>query len=101
MTARTGINCSYCGVRFPRDRYDRGEWSHTVDHVVPRSAGGVATVPACLGCNNKKGSLSVSEFLAVHGAWLEDRRRRAVGRGAVCPMPVERLLAIEAAETLI
>lgn len=53
--------CSYCG-----ERMRRGD--DTVDHVVPRAAGGAQLglgnmVPACKRCNNRKGDLSLLEFL--------------------------------------
>lgn len=48
--------CFYCG-----------EDGETIDHVVPRSKGGLTTpqncVWACMDCNNRKGSLSKETFL--------------------------------------
>lgn len=54
--------CYYCGRTLTLD-------TATFDHVIPRSDGGYDKkkngVIACGYCNNKKGSMSVSEFL--HG----------------------------------
>lgn len=48
----TGERCIYCG-----------EWSESIDHVFPRSRGGLSVtencVPACLGCNGHKGDTDV------------------------------------------
>ncbi len=50
--ARDRNSCQYCGKRFPTSEL-------SLDHVVPRSAGGGATweniVCACMRCNVKKG----------------------------------------------
>jgi len=50
--ARDGNRCQYCGKKFPTTEL-------SLDHVVPRSKGGLATweniVCACLKCNVKKG----------------------------------------------
>lgn len=56
---RDGFTCAYCEERF--DYRDL-----TLDHVIPRSRGGVTswtnTVSACAHCNRKKGSFSVDEL---------------------------------------
>lgn len=48
---RDGHRCQYC---------NRGDVSLTVDHIVPRSAGGEDTwenlITACVECNNRKGN---------------------------------------------
>lgn len=48
----TGQTCIYCGQR-----------SESIDHIFPRSRGGLSTtencVPACLSCNGHKGDLDV------------------------------------------
>lgn len=50
--------CQYCGKRMPRTEV-------TVDHVVPRSRGGVDSwenlVLACMGCNVRKGNRTPEE----------------------------------------
>ena len=50
--ARDGNRCQYCGKRFPTSEL-------SLDHVLPRSRGGLANwtniVCACLKCNVKKG----------------------------------------------
>lgn len=45
--------CSYCGA------YRR----LTLDHVVPKSKGGRATIPACSWCNGTKGDKNLREWL--------------------------------------
>ena len=51
----TGKSCIYCG-----------EKSASIDHVLPRSKGGLSItencVPACLSCNGKKSSKDVFEW---------------------------------------
>jgi len=53
---RDGHKCVYCG---------KGHLPLTVDHVIPKSRGGVDNwdnvVAACLPCNNKKGYRTPSE----------------------------------------
>ena len=48
----TGERCIYCGER-----------SESIDHVFPKSRGGLSVtencVPACLGCNGNKGDTDV------------------------------------------
>ena len=55
---RDGHTCVYCGSNKRQDL--------TIDHVIPQSKGGKNTwnnlVTACFKCNNKKGSLDLSEF---------------------------------------
>jgi len=50
--------CQYCGHVFPPNEL-------TLDHVVPRSAGGASTwenlVACCKDCNHKKGSSTLTE----------------------------------------
>ncbi|MEV8453788.1 RNA-guided endonuclease IscB [Streptomyces sp. NPDC052095] len=60
-----GRACAYCGASgVPLN----------IDHVRPRSRGGSSRisnlVPACVGCNQAKGSISVEEFLAHRPARL-------------------------------
>lgn len=54
---RDGFICTYCG-----------QFGNTVDHVRPRSRGGLCTpancVCACRECNSLKGSLSIPKFVA-------------------------------------
>lgn len=58
VLARDGHRCQYCGRRFPAAQL-------SLDHVVPRSRGGMNTwdnvVCACLGCNVKKGGRTPKE----------------------------------------
>ena len=50
--ARDNNHCQYCGERFPTSEL-------SLDHIIPRSIGGLATwenmVCACVKCNSKKG----------------------------------------------
>ena len=56
----TGQRCIYCGER-----------SDSIDHVFPKSRGGLSVtencVPACLGCNGRKGDADVF-------AWYRQQR---------------------------
>ena len=58
--ARDDYHCVYCGERFEPEAL-------TVDHVQPRMRGGDRSggnlVTACGGCNVRKGSLRLAEFL--------------------------------------
>jgi 5-methylcytosine-specific restriction endonuclease McrA len=58
--ARDDFQCVYCGERFEPEAL-------TVDHVQPRMRGGDRSggnlVTACGGCNVRKGSLRLAEFL--------------------------------------
>jgi 5-methylcytosine-specific restriction endonuclease McrA len=58
VLARDKNCCQYCGHRFPSQQL-------TVDHVTPRSLGGLTTwenvVCACLGCNTRKGGRTPKE----------------------------------------
>jgi 5-methylcytosine-specific restriction endonuclease McrA len=51
--------CAYCSTKID-------EMSRTVDHLYPKSRGGVLSnknkVPACKDCNQLKGDLSITEF---------------------------------------
>ncbi len=63
VLARDRETCQYCGVQ-------PGRLHLTVDHVVPRSQGGLTTwdnvVAACRECNHRKGGRTPEE--AEHGA---------------------------------
>ena len=67
-----GTHCFYCGQAFT----DEPSTARTVDHRVPRSAGGtdglVNLVFACFACNQRKADRSEHEFLASE--WLSLRR---------------------------
>ncbi len=56
--ARDGSRCQYCGRKFPRSELN-------LDHVVPRSRGGLTTwenvVCSCIKCNLKKGGRTPEE----------------------------------------
>jgi 5-methylcytosine-specific restriction endonuclease McrA len=56
--ARDGNTCQYCGKHFPRTELN-------LDHVVPRSRGGMATwdnvVCSCHRCNRRKGGRTPEE----------------------------------------
>jgi len=58
ILARDGNRCQYCGRRFPAAQL-------SIDHVTPKSRGGVSTwtnvVAACNECNTRKGGRLPSE----------------------------------------
>jgi len=58
VLARDGNRCQYCGRHFPSHQL-------SLDHVTPRSRGGMTTwenvVCCCLGCNIKKGGRTPNE----------------------------------------
>lgn len=60
--------CAYCTAA-----------ADTLDHVVPRSAGGLTVaqnlVPACRGCNGRKGSVDWRE-------WFSEQQFHCPGRAA-------------------
>jgi 5-methylcytosine-specific restriction endonuclease McrA len=63
LAKRDGWLCAYCGTPLEIKegcRDDPAKQAATVDHVVPRAAGGGDTnlncVLACLGCNVRKGA---------------------------------------------
>lgn len=66
-----GTHCFYCGVRF-----GDGPLTRTVDHRVPRGAGGneglVNMVFACRACNERKADSPEDVFTT--SVWLADRR---------------------------
>jgi hypothetical protein len=61
---RDGFICKYCGGI-----------GNTIDHIIPKSKGGVTTftncVCACERCNRKKGSLSLREFMNTENKNLD------------------------------
>lgn len=71
------VLCTYCGRTLYED-------THTWDHVIPRSQGGGSApenlVHCCSPCNNRKGDLSVSEFLAggQNGVCKKGRAKKRV-----------------------
>src|SRR3982750_3936596 len=72
--ARDQFQCVYCGERFEPELL-------TVDHVQPRMRGGDRSggnlVTACGGCNARKGSLRLAEFLRADDTAREHFFRRA------------------------
>jgi 5-methylcytosine-specific restriction endonuclease McrA len=80
----TGTHCFYCAVEFSGD----GDLARTVDHRVPRGAGGTDglanMVFACRGCNQRKRDLPEETFVA--SGWLA-RRKQAVSSGEVHDRP--------------
>jgi hypothetical protein len=80
-----GMNCFYCGEAD----------GNTKDHAIPKSRHpgfqlGPNIVPACLPCNNDKGSLTVDEYRAViafrNGVSMEQLRFPGEG-GPNLPKP--------------
>lgn len=69
MKARWGHRCAYCG------RPDgEGPARLCIEHTMPRSRGGEDEVenivPACRGCNNSKGDLTLLEWVFVKNCAL-------------------------------
>lgn len=72
MHARPHEFCWYCGVKL-QGHDSKASTFRTRDHVVPKSGGGRGStnyVEACLGCNQKKGILSLDEFRRALGGGL-------------------------------
>jgi 5-methylcytosine-specific restriction endonuclease McrA len=77
----TASRCWYCGVLLAKEE-------STLDHVIPRSAGGRTRlgnlVLACKSCNMRKGSLSLEQYRERHNNgelfWYERQARK--GRAA-------------------
>jgi 5-methylcytosine-specific restriction endonuclease McrA len=69
--ARDGGCCVYCGIpaRHPGRGVKRGPDLATLDHVLPRSAGGPLNrdnlVLACSACNNERGIMEAEAFRAL------------------------------------
>jgi 5-methylcytosine-specific restriction endonuclease McrA len=87
--ARDDYQCVYCGERFEPEAL-------TVDHVQPRMRGGDRSggnlVTACGGCNVRKGSLRLAEFL------LSDESTRAHFFALAAPHVWPRILRTLAEE---
>jgi 5-methylcytosine-specific restriction endonuclease McrA len=68
LVARDGNLCGYCGVDLDPEPADgvQSPTTRTVDHVIPRAAGGTGHWRnlrlACAACNGRKGSMPVEEF---------------------------------------
>lgn len=64
-------SCFYCGKETIKD--SRSPMFRTLDHVIPRSRGGIGIpfnkVCACKLCNSRKGSLLLEEFKKKLGIW--------------------------------
>ena len=64
--------CIYCGRP-----------ASTIDHIIPRCAGGTDApsnrAPACQGCNSRKGRRSVERFLEKYSDILARVRRHQAG----------------------
>lgn len=69
--ARDGGRCVYCGIaaRRPGRGVERASDLATLDHIVPRSAGGPLNqgnlVLACQACNNMRGVMDSDMFRAL------------------------------------
>ena len=55
-----------------RDKYTCGyceEYGNTLDHIIPKSKGGITSfnncICACLSCNREKGSMPLDQYLAL------------------------------------
>jgi 5-methylcytosine-specific restriction endonuclease McrA len=69
LVARDGNLCSYCGVGLDPEPADgvQSPTTRTVDHIVPRAAGGTGhwwnLRLACPACNNQKADLPLAMFI--------------------------------------
>lgn len=72
LLVRDGFKCSYCESKLSMR-------SATVDHIIPRSKGGLNTldntVASCKTCNNLKGDMSLSKFTSDYGMVLNTTPR--------------------------
>ena len=68
----SNTHCYYCG-----DALD--EYSRTIDHILPKSKGGVLSkknkVYCCMQCNQLKGDKTPDEFLEFMGGYLLAMRK--------------------------
>ncbi len=75
-----GGRCFYCGVPTELNASCSSDRLATLDHRIPRSAGGgrgANLVIACLRCNQLKGDLPEATFRARLYAWLRTTWGRA------------------------
>lgn len=67
-----GYCCAYCGEML-------NEHNTTLDHVIPRHAGGQTTrsnlIAACFGCNSNKSGKPWREWFRTRYYWTECRER--------------------------
>lgn len=67
--AAWGHGCAYCGDR-----------ATTLDHVRPLARGGLTVpanlVPACSGCNLRKGHQDALDWFRAHHGWTAEREAR-------------------------
>lgn len=65
------LTCFYCDVETSPHHERMHERQTTIDHLVPKSKGGLNKTPnlviACNSCNNKKKDLTLEEFLPTIG----------------------------------
>lgn len=73
LMAEHGGRCVYCGLKLTADQRHclRHDYA-TLDHVVPRSRGGLGApfnrTIACRACNQAKGDMLPEEFLMLRAA---------------------------------
>ena len=74
--------CFYCEREFPKKHVPKSPLLKTKDHVIPPRKNGKPYhlfVPACLGCNTSKGSMSLYEFyLRVVASIVANKKFRKV-----------------------
>lgn len=62
----TATHCAYCHCEISDELPPTHPQKATVDHIVPVAHGGTDEpenlIPACLGCNERRGTLSVEAF---------------------------------------
>jgi len=63
---RTATHCSYCTCEISTELPPTHPQKATADHIIPVAEGGTDDIenliPACLLCNEKRGTLSVEAF---------------------------------------
>jgi 5-methylcytosine-specific restriction endonuclease McrA len=64
-----GVGCAHCGLPFDFDAAPRTRWSFTVDHIIPRSKGGLQDdlsnmQPAHYSCNSSRGNRDLADVPA-------------------------------------
>lgn len=66
MLLSTATHCSYCTCEISDELPDNHPQKATADHILPVSQGGADLIenliPACLRCNEQRGTLSVEAF---------------------------------------
>jgi len=79
LETAVGRPCPYCGNIMEAITYDGppsikfSPRAPTVDHVIPHSRGGRIRIAVCVTCNNTKGNMMPSEWLAYVAQFMPSR----------------------------